>query len=137
MQAVFDRSLSSLEEIFSFTERFFDAEEVEPGPRYAVNLVIEELFTNMVKFNPDGPATVTVQIERLPAALQVCLSDREPEPFDVSEPRELDIDAPVERRDEGGMGLFLVQKFVDALEYAYRDGISTITFVKKLGQEDA
>jgi hypothetical protein len=35
------------------------------------------------------------------------------------------------------LGLLLVQKFVDSLEYAWRDGTSTITFTRKLDQGNA
>ncbi len=132
MRALFKRSLASLEEVFAFTEQFFAGQDVDEKHLYAINLVIEELFTNMVKFNETGPENVAVEMLRRDDAVQVQLSDREPEPFDVTAPQALDVDAPVERREEGGMGLFLVQKFVDSLDYAYRDGTSTITFVKKL-----
>jgi anti-sigma regulatory factor (Ser/Thr protein kinase) len=130
---MFQRSLESLENVFAFTTEFFAGDEINPKHLYAINLVIEELFTNMVKFNATGPEQVSVEMTRLDGAVEVRMSDRETEPFDVTEPQPLDPDAPVEKREEGGMGLFLVQKFVDSLEYAYRDGVSTITFVKKLG----
>jgi anti-sigma regulatory factor (Ser/Thr protein kinase) len=135
MQALFQRSLASLDEIFAFTAKFFEGEQVDRRDVYAVNLVIEELFTNMVKFNATGPDAVALEMVRREDAVEVRMSDRERQPFDVTEPQPLDVDAPVEKREERGMGLFLVQKFVDSLEYAYRDGTSTITFVKKLGQD--
>lgn len=133
MQAEFKRSLASLEDVFSFTEQFFAGQEVDGKHLYAINLVLEELFTNMVKFNESGPETVSLEMLRVDNAVQVRLSDQEQKPFDVTAPQSLDIDAPIEERPEGGMGLFLVQKFVDSLDYAYRDGTSTITFLKRLG----
>lgn len=133
MQAAFARSMSSLDDVFVFAENFLAGRDVDGRHLYAIKLVIEELFTNMVKFNPDGPETIALEMTHLDHAVQVRMTDREPAPFDVTEPRALDTDAPIERRDGSGMGLFLVQRFVDAMDYAYRDGISTITFVKRLG----
>lgn len=133
MQAAFKRSLASLQEVFAFTEQFFAGQEVNEKHLYAINLVLEELFTNMVKFNESGPETVSVEMLRVDDGVQVRLSDQEARPFDVTAPQALDTDAPVEKRQEGGMGLFLVQKFVDSLDYVYRDGTSTITFLKRLG----
>jgi serine/threonine-protein kinase RsbW len=133
MQASFQRSMATLDEVFAFIERFFDAEKVDEKTLYAINLVVEELFTNMVKFNPTGPATVEMELKRLDDAVEVRLSDREPEPFDVTKPSSVDPEAPIEKRESSGMGLFLVQQFVDSLDYSYRDGTSTITFVKRLG----
>ena len=133
MQATFQRSLATLDEVFAFIERFFDGNPADEKSLYAIKLVVEELFTNMVKFNPTGPATVEMELKRLDDAVEVRMSDREPEPFDVTRPSPLDPEAPVEKREESGMGLFLVQQFVDSLDYSYRDGTSTITFVKRLG----
>lgn len=133
MQASFARSMSSLDDVFGFAENFLAGRNVDGRHLFAIKLVIEELFTNMVKFNPDGPDTIALEMADLDDAVQVRLTDREPAPFDVTEPRGMDTEAPIERRDGNGMGLFLVQRFVDAMEYAYRDGVSTITFVKRLG----
>ena len=133
MQARFVRALSSLDDIFAFTEEVLAGRTVADRHLYAIKLVIEELFTNMVKFNPDGPETIALEMTHLDDAVQVRMTDREPAPFDVTEARTLDTEAPIERRDANGMGLFLVQRFVDAMDYAYRDGTSTITFVKRLG----
>lgn len=136
MHEPFRRSLESLDEIFDFTERFFAGHEVEERHRYAVNLVIEELFTNMVKYNPASAGEIVVEMQHRDGGVQVRLSDRESVPFDVTAPRAVDPEAPLERRRSGGLGLFLVQKFVDSLDYAYRDGTSTITFTRKLDQEN-
>lgn len=137
MNEWFPRSLAALEEVFGLTERFFAGQQIDGRHRYAVNLVIEELFTNMVKYNPAGSGHIQVEMQRRPADVQVRISDREATPFDVTTPRDVDPDAPLEQRQAGGMGLFLVQKFVDSLDYAYRDGTSTITFTRKLDQDHA
>jgi anti-sigma regulatory factor (Ser/Thr protein kinase) len=132
MNERFRRSLESLDQVFAFTERFFAGEQIDAAHRYAINLVIEELFSNMVKYNPDSTAKIRMDMERRPDDVQVRISDHEEAPFDVTTPREVDTGAPLEQRQAGGLGLFLVQKFVDSLDYAYRDGISTITFTRRL-----
>jgi anti-sigma regulatory factor (Ser/Thr protein kinase) len=137
MEALFQRSLGSLEALFSFTETFFAGQEIDPDELHALNLVLEELFTNMVKFNPAGPDAVVLEMERLNDTVRVRLADRTAEPFDVTVSRPVDVSAPAERRTPGGLGLFLVHKFVDSLDYAYSDGVSTITFMKRLGGEHA
>ena len=98
-----------------------------------VNLAVEELFTNMVKFNPDGDEHISLQLQHADASVRVRLCDRRVEPFDVTVPRIVDRDAPVERRETGGLGLYLVQQMVDSLDYAHRDGVTTVTFTKNLG----
>lgn len=136
MHEAFSRTLESLEHIFDFTGRFFAGRDVEERHRYAVNLVIEELFTNMVKYNASGSGQIEVEMRHQDGGVHVRLSDRESVPFDVTAPRAVDPETPLERRQSGGLGLFLVQKFVDSLDYAYRDGTSTITFTRNLDKND-
>jgi serine/threonine-protein kinase RsbW len=130
---MFRRSFDSLEEIFAFTERFFARERIDPEHRFAVNLALEELFTNMVKYNGAGDADIMLRLQHAGDALLVRLSGPEAEPFDVSKLPEVDPDAPLESREPGGLGLHLVHKFVDSLDYAHAAGTATITFRKSLG----
>ena len=50
-------------------------------------------------------------------------------PVDVAviERRQVDIDAPIEERVPGGLGLYLVMKMASAIHYEYRDRTSKIT----------
>lgn len=132
MKALFKRDFDSLAEIFALTEKFFTGEGIDAQYMYTVNLAVEELFTNMVKFNPDGDQNISLQLERADGSVRVRLCDRRVEPFDVTVPRLVDTDAPAEKREAGGLGLYLVQQMVDSLDYVHRDGVTTVTFTKKL-----
>ncbi len=133
MEGLFRRDFDSLVEIFALTEKFFAGEGIDPEHLFTVNLAVEELFTNMVKFNPDGDEHISLQLQHADSAVQVRLCDRRVEPFDVTVPRMVDRDAPAEKREAGGLGLYLVQQMVDSLDYAHRDGVTTVTFTKSLG----
>lgn len=133
MQALFSRSLDSLEELFAFTESFFTCEGIDRQDWYTVNLAVEELFTNMVKYNPAGGGEISLRMQRTGDVVEVRMRDPGATPFDVTEPRAVDPGAPVESRKSGGLGLYLVQQLVDSLDYSYRDGTSTVTFTRKLG----
>jgi serine/threonine-protein kinase RsbW len=132
MQGQFKRGYESLESIFAFSEAFFAAERIDREQLHNVNLVIEELFTNMVKFNPQGHEEISLQMQHADDAVLVRLCDRGVTPFDVTTPRAVDPDAPIEKRESGGLGLYLVQQMVDSLDYAHRDGVTTVTFTRKL-----
>ena len=51
--------------------------------------------------------------------VEVTLVDRDVEPFDVTRAPDADVRAPVEARRPGGLGLHLVRRMVDAIEYRY------------------
>ena len=130
----FKRSLDSLEEIFNFTEEFFVSRGIDISLRYSVDLAIDELFTNMVKHNPDEPKDIAIEFDRVENGLSVAITDHERPPFDITqEAPDVDIDQPAEQRKEGGLGIHLVKEMVDTIDYEYKDGVATITFTKKQG----
>ena len=102
------------------------------GVRFPVHLAMEELFVNMVHYNP----TVTTDIEvtvTVDGAVTVSLVDNGGAEFDVTLKRDVDTDSPLEERKPGGLGVHLVQNLVDTLEYEYQDGRGEVIFTKGSG----
>jgi anti-sigma regulatory factor (Ser/Thr protein kinase) len=95
-----------------------------------VDLAIEELFVNMVKYNTGSERDIRLQFTPSQGGVEVSLTDYDVEPFDPTRPPEVDVDAPLEDRVPNGLGLYLVSKMVDSIHYRYRDRQSRITFVK-------
>ena len=50
--------------------------------------------------------------------------------------RQVNIDAPLEERTPGGLGIHLIQNLVDGLEYTYKDGRGEVIFTKGSRNED-
>ena len=63
------------------------------------------------------------------------LTEFDVDEFDVTRPREVDIEASLDERTPGGLGLYLLQNIVDKLEYDYCDRRSRVVFTKESGQE--
>ncbi len=136
MQKKFIRSYDSLEKIFEFTELFFEMESIEASVRYPVHFVMEELFTNMVKYNPGNSSDILLTVGRINGGITVSMTDYDVDAFDVTANRHVDTEAPLDERKVGGLGLHLIQKMVDSLEYDYADRQSTITFTKGFDSAD-
>ena len=132
MQQAFSRSIESLGEIFGFTESFYEQERIESSHRFAVDLAVEELFTNMVKYTR-GANDVQIRLERTDDRLTVRLTDFDVEAFDVTQAAEARVDLPIEQRRPGGLGIHLTRKLMDRIDYEYVDRTSTITLIKQLG----
>jgi anti-sigma regulatory factor (Ser/Thr protein kinase) len=134
MNREFPRSFESLKDIFDFTDRFFAREAIEPRHHFAVNFAVEELFTNMVKYNPGNPHPVRLDLEQADGELVASLTDFDVEPFDVTAERHVDTESPLEDRKIGGLGLHLIPKMIDSIDYDYDpvERRSRITFTKLL-----
>ena len=114
-----------------------EAHDIAEGIRFPVHLAMEELFVNMVKYNPDISTDIEVDVSlQVNQEVRVSLVDDGGVEFDVTAARPIDIDAPLEDRIPGGLGIHLIQSLVDTLEYEYQDGRGEVIFTKGSGNED-
>ena len=97
MQKKFHRSFDSLENIFEFTEGFFADENVAQSIRYPVHFVMEELFTNMVKYNPGNTNDILLDVGANDGGVTVRLTDFDVDNFDVSEIPDVDVEMTLDQ----------------------------------------
>ena len=105
--------------------------------RHPVHLAMEELFVNMVHYNPTVTTDIEVEVTVTTSPgvkVTVTLVDNGGMEFDVTAKREVNIDAPLEERTPGGLGIHLIQNLVDTLEYEYQDGRGEVIFTKGSGK---
>jgi serine/threonine-protein kinase RsbW len=103
---------------------------------FAVRLVAEELFTNFVKYNRGGGDHVLMELEIQNGVIALSLTDFDVEPFDVTQTPDVDVGAPVEQRQPGGLGLHLVKAYTDEFRYEYHDRTMKVTATKRLEADD-
>jgi anti-sigma regulatory factor (Ser/Thr protein kinase) len=96
-----------------------------------VELIVEELFTNVVRHARVGTPEVALALDWRAPTLVLRLRDFEVEPFDVTRVPPPDLALPLAARRRGGLGLHLVRRIADRVEYAYRGG-NTVTVTKRL-----
>ena len=117
--ATFPRSFDSLEPIFAMTREFCARHGVDRSVLPTVDLTVEELFTNMVKYSPAGGPHVRIDMATVAGGVELTLTDYDVEPFDVTVAPDVDTGAPIDQRRPGGLGLHLIRRMVDAIDYAY------------------
>lgn len=115
----FPREIDAVRGIFEFLAEFVDGNGIDEKDAFQINLVVEELFTNLVRHNEGGGDSIELSIERMGDRVLLELIDTDVEPFDASEAEVPPIDAAIEERSPGGLGLHLVRKIVDDLIYDY------------------
>jgi len=129
---MFQRTFDSLPAIFAFTAEQFASDRIDAQLLPVIDLAIEELFTNMVKYGKGSKADVRIEMTGIEGGVEVVLTDYDVDPFDVTKSPEVDIGLPIEQRQPGGLGLHLIRKLLDSIEYEYirESRRSRITFRK-------
>jgi serine/threonine-protein kinase RsbW len=132
----FTRDIDNLGEIYRFVEDLMSADDIDESVRFPVHLAMEELFVNLVTYNPGARRDILVEVEIVNHGVTVTITDHDAAEFDVTQQRGVDTGASLTERKPGGLGLHLIQHMVDTLEYDHRDGRSRIRFSKEQEARD-
>lgn len=127
----FAKSIDSLAGICKYLEEFISATDLGARQAYILNLVTEEIFTNMVKYGSGSSADVEIRLTKSEKEVTLRLVDFEVAEFDLSIARTVDPDCPAESVKPGGLGLHLVRSLADKFEYDYIDGSAFFTVTIK------
>lgn len=127
----FPRDIESLSAMVEFTAQVFAAQGIAADRRLAVDLVLEELFTNIAKYGA-GTSPVWIEIDAAPGGVVVCVTEFDADYFDLTRAPAIDVSQPADEREPGGLGLHLIRRLVDSIDYRYSkaDRCSRITFRK-------
>lgn len=117
--AHFVRRLEALSEIVAFVAVAVEGCGLDARQRHTLEFAIEELFTNMVKYEPGGAPTVFIEIGCVAGGVEVALIDTGVEPFDVVQAPDARVDLRLEERRPGGLGLHLLRRLVADLRYEH------------------
>ncbi|MDR2102984.1 MAG: ATP-binding protein [Treponema sp.] len=99
-----------------------------------INVAVEEIFVNIARYayNPEtGIATVRVAVSGNEIRLEFEDAGKPYNPLQKADP---DITARIEDRPIGGLGVFLVKKIIDSVEYRYYEGSKNLLTLKKIIQ---
>ena len=97
-----------------------------------IKMVTEEIFINIASYayTPgSGKASIHVVTEHSPKAAVITFKDQG-RPYDPLERQGPDVTLPAEKRQIGGLGIFMVRKIMDDVQYEYKDGSNVFTMKK-------
>ena len=101
MQQYFPRSFDALDGIFRFVGDFLAARSLDHELHAPVCFIVEELFTNFVKYNEGGKHDISLSLGHTPDQLTVRLTDFDVESFDPTHAPAVDVDKPLSERAAG------------------------------------
>ena len=129
-----DAKLSNLEGVLDFVNRHLKKVNCPEKTRVQVDIAVEEIFVNIAHYayNPEvGKATIRVEISEKPLTISLTFMDSG-KPYDPLSRKDPDVSLSAEQRKIGGLGIYMVKKSMDEIQYSYRNGTNMLTFKKKL-----
>lgn len=125
-------TLDQLERITAIVEDLGEQDHWPPDLIFKVNLVLDELSVNIVNYGGEA-SEIEVSLAADADEVRVEISD-DGRPFDpLNDAMEPDLDAPLEDRAIGGLGIHLVREMMDELHYSREDGKNRLAMVKRKG----
>jgi anti-sigma regulatory factor (Ser/Thr protein kinase) len=125
--------LAEISRLAEELEAFCERNGVSTDTVMALNLALEEAVTNVIDYGYDDGGEHEFQVELAVAdgSVTATISDdaREYNPLLREDP---DVNAPLEERRIGGLGVLLVKKLMDTVTYARTDGRNVLTMRKRV-----
>ena len=125
----FPRAIGSLPLLVAFVREFFAERPLDPERAFDVDLVLEELFTNMVRHARGGTSEIEVGLAADDGALTLRLRDEGVEPWDPAQAPPVDVDRPLDQRRPGGLGIHFIRQLTRDLRFEHVDGATIVTAV--------
>ena len=125
-------SVSEIERLNRLVRHFGELHEVQGRALYAINLAIDELVTNAIIYGYDGDCAneeIVVEVAGVRDELRATITDMG-RPFDPRKAPPPNLDASLEERSLGGLGIHLVRSLMDSVDYR-REGEKNVLTVKK------
>jgi len=103
---------------------------------FTFRLTLEEILTNVISYAYKDEIEHFIEVTISYDTKHICMrieDDGESfDPFIIPEP---DLDAPLEDRQIGGLGIMLVKKFLDKYDHQYIKNKNVVNLIKNLEEE--
>src|SRR5262245_32384340 len=116
-------------------ERFAAEHKLPDDDVMAINLVLDEILTNIIEYGYDDQAEheihVTMAVEGDVLFIEIEDDARHFNPLEAPPP---DLTLPLEERPVGGLGIHIMRTLMDTVEHQRRDGRNILTMRKTIGR---
>lgn len=126
--------LERLDEVLEFVNTCLEKHECSQKAKMQIAIAVEEIYVNIARYaygDGEGTAVIGVKCEGNPKQAVIQFSDQGM-PYNPLKKRDPDIRLSAEERQIGGLGIFMVKKSMDTMEYLYENGKNILTIKKSI-----
>ena len=123
----------NLDTVLQFVDGELEGMDCPIKIQFQIDVAVEEIFINIASYayeDKTGFAKIEVIATDNPAAVSIRFTDSGV-PYDPLKKPDPDVSLSAEERRIGGLGIYMVKKSMDAMEYEYLDG-KNILVIKKV-----
>lgn len=131
-----DATIDNIPVVTDFVDENLEKVGCPMKAQMQINIAIDELFSNIAQYAygkppSGGKATVRVEVTGKPMAVIITFIDNGI-PYDPLAKEDPDITLSAEDREIGGLGIFMVKKTMDEINYEYKNGQNILTIKKNI-----
>ena len=129
-----DAALENIPAVTAFVEEQLEQVGCPMKAQMQIDIAIDELFSNIAQYAytpKTGKATVRVEVTENPMAVVISFIDNGI-PYDPLAKADPNVSLPADERQIGGLGIFMVKKSMDEINYEYKNGQNVLTIKKHI-----
>lgn len=133
----YEAILTNLTALMSEIDSVLDQFDCSVKLQTQVDVSVDEIFTNICSYAyPSGTGSVVILIKvyEEPEQIAICFTD-EGIPYNPIEKEEPDVTLSADERPIGGLGIFMVKRMMDEMNYEYSEGKNVLTLLKRLKRD--
>ena len=128
--------IETIPRLNEFIDGFCEEQGISMEISMSLNLAIEEAVVNVMNYGyPEGTVGyIDVEVDADKESITFVITDTG-RPFDPTKKEDVDITLPAEKRGIGGLGIHLIRRIMDNIDYQYIDKKNILTLKKKLNKQ--
>lgn len=129
-----DATFDSVDTLMDFINTELKKVNCPQKAQLQIDIAVDELFSNIANYAYDkttGKATIRFEYEKDVPAVVIYFIDSGMQ-YNPLEKEDPDISKGIKERGEGGLGIFMVKKSMDSMEYEYKDGKNILKIKKNI-----
>jgi anti-sigma regulatory factor (Ser/Thr protein kinase) len=124
--------ISELKILAENIENFGSDNGIPDKTVFELNLVLDELFTNLVSYGCQSDRHKFEIIMKLKDGFLTLLIEDDGHMFNPLKAPEPEMECACEERKIGGLGIYFMRKIMDSIEYSWEDGKNKLKLVKNI-----
>ena len=126
--------VENIRQVVAFVEEELEAMGCAMKAQMQLSIAVDELFTNIACYAyAPGSGMATVRVEAISGGRQARITFIDQGvPYNPLKKEDPDITLSAEERPIGGLGVFMVKKTMDEMDYRFENGNNILTIVKTI-----